>query len=149
MLSKTFYFQYGKIRTSVSQNLHNLNDSLILAVNVLLLNTGWKIIFQLNRTQWPKLFSCDSTISQGISSLSFPWPQSSLKKYLLDFFFFNQTEQYSCDYGSGRFFILCGLGGIISCGTTHTALVPLDLVKCRMQVCFACWIKSILLKHGF
>uniref|UniRef100_A0A5G2QMB3 Solute carrier family 25 member 3 n=1 Tax=Sus scrofa TaxID=9823 RepID=A0A5G2QMB3_PIG len=44
-------------------------------------------------------------------------------------------EQYSCDYGSGRFFILCGLGGIISCGTTHTALVPLDLVKCRMQVC--------------
>ncbi|PNJ83323.1 SLC25A3 isoform 15, partial [Pongo abelii] len=43
-------------------------------------------------------------------------------------------EQYSCDYGSGRFFILCGLGGIISCGTTHTALVPLDLVKCRMQV---------------
>ncbi|XP_004844948.1 phosphate carrier protein, mitochondrial isoform X1 [Heterocephalus glaber] len=43
-------------------------------------------------------------------------------------------EQYSCDYGSGRFFILCGLGGIISCGTTHTAVVPLDLVKCRMQV---------------
>ncbi|XP_070266977.1 solute carrier family 25 member 3 isoform X1 [Myotis yumanensis] len=43
-------------------------------------------------------------------------------------------EEYSCDYGSGRFFILCGIGGIISCGTTHTALVPLDLVKCRMQV---------------
>ncbi|KAI2567475.1 SLC25A3 isoform 9 [Pan troglodytes] len=51
-------------------------------------------------------------------------------------------EQYSCDYGSGRFFILCGLGGIISCGTTHTALVPLDLVKCRMQVCFACWTRA-------
>ncbi|XP_044533837.1 phosphate carrier protein, mitochondrial isoform X1 [Gracilinanus agilis] len=43
-------------------------------------------------------------------------------------------EQYSCEYGSGRFFVLCGLGGIISCGTTHTAVVPLDLVKCRMQV---------------
>ncbi|KAF6121743.1 solute carrier family 25 member 3 [Phyllostomus discolor] len=43
-------------------------------------------------------------------------------------------EQYSCEYGSGRFFLLCGFGGIISCGTTHTALVPLDLVKCRMQV---------------
>ncbi|XP_045147254.1 phosphate carrier protein, mitochondrial [Echinops telfairi] len=52
----------------------------------------------------------------------------------MDFFPPNQTEQYSCDYGSGRFFILCGIGGIISCGTTHTALVPLDLVKCRMQV---------------
>ncbi|KAH0616773.1 hypothetical protein JD844_028150 [Phrynosoma platyrhinos] len=44
------------------------------------------------------------------------------------------AEEYSCAYGSGRFFILCGFGGIISCGTTHTALVPLDLVKCRIQV---------------
>lgn len=40
----------------------------------------------------------------------------------------------SCDYGSAKFFALCGLGGILSCGTTHTALVPLDLVKCRIQV---------------
>ncbi|XP_015674924.1 phosphate carrier protein, mitochondrial isoform X1 [Protobothrops mucrosquamatus] len=45
-----------------------------------------------------------------------------------------EAEEYSCAYGSGRFFLLCGLGGIISCGTTHTALVPLDLVKCRIQV---------------
>jgi solute carrier family 25 phosphate transporter 3 len=30
--------------------------------------------------------------------------------------------------------MLCGLGGIISCGTTHTMVVPLDLVKCRIQV---------------
>ncbi|XP_017659828.1 PREDICTED: phosphate carrier protein, mitochondrial isoform X2 [Lepidothrix coronata] len=44
------------------------------------------------------------------------------------------AEEYSCAYGSNRFFMLCGFGGIISCGTTHTALVPLDLVKCRMQV---------------
>lgn len=29
---------------------------------------------------------------------------------------------------------MCGLGGIISCGTTHTMVVPLDLVKCRIQV---------------
>ena len=40
----------------------------------------------------------------------------------------------SCEYGSRKFFALCGLGGILSCGTTHTALVPLDLVKCRIQV---------------
>ncbi|KAF4519785.1 hypothetical protein B566_EDAN009036 [Ephemera danica] len=26
------------------------------------------------------------------------------------------------------------MGGILSCGITHTALVPLDLVKCRIQV---------------
>jgi len=43
-------------------------------------------------------------------------------------------EDYSCAYGSGKFYALCGLGGIISCGLTHTALVPLDLIKCRIQV---------------
>ena len=26
------------------------------------------------------------------------------------------------------------IGGALSCGLTHTAVVPLDLVKCRMQV---------------
>jgi len=43
-------------------------------------------------------------------------------------------EEYSCEYGSLKFYALCGLGGAISCGVTHTAVVPLDLVKCRMQV---------------
>ncbi|VDO58384.1 unnamed protein product [Onchocerca flexuosa] len=37
-------------------------------------------------------------------------------------------------FGSPKYFLLCGLGGVISCGTTHTAIVPLDLVKCRIQV---------------
>ena len=44
------------------------------------------------------------------------------------------TEQYSCEYGSLKYYGLCGLGGAISCGVTHTAVVPLDLVKCRLQV---------------
>lgn len=39
----------------------------------------------------------------------------------------------SCEYGSGKFYALCGLGGILSCGITHTAVTPLDLVKCRLQ----------------
>ena len=30
--------------------------------------------------------------------------------------------------------MLCGLGGILSCGITHTLVTPLDLVKCRIQV---------------
>ncbi|CAG0925512.1 unnamed protein product, partial [Notodromas monacha] len=38
------------------------------------------------------------------------------------------------EYGSSKYFLYCGLGGILSCGTTHTAVVPLDLVKCRLQV---------------
>ncbi len=43
-------------------------------------------------------------------------------------------EEYSCEFGSTQYYALCGLGGILSCGITHTALVPLDLVKCRIQV---------------
>lgn len=45
------------------------------------------------------------------------------------------TTEYSCEYGSMKFYALCGFGGVLSCGLTHTAVVPLDLVKCRMQVC--------------
>ncbi|KAM4805386.1 solute carrier family 25 member 3-like [Urocitellus parryii] len=43
-------------------------------------------------------------------------------------------EEYSIEYGSPRYLLLCGLGGMLSCGLTHMAIVPLDLVKCRMQV---------------
>lgn len=43
-------------------------------------------------------------------------------------------EGDSCEFGSQKYFILCGFGGILSCGTTHTFVVPLDLVKCRLQV---------------
>jgi solute carrier family 25 phosphate transporter 3 len=45
-----------------------------------------------------------------------------------------ELETYSCEYASNKFYAYCALGGIISCGTTHTAVVPLDLVKCRIQV---------------
>ena len=44
------------------------------------------------------------------------------------------TENYSCEFGSSKYYALCGFGGILSCGLTHTAVVPLDLVKCRLQV---------------
>ena len=33
-----------------------------------------------------------------------------------------------------KYYIKCCVGGSISCGLTHTLIVPLDLVKCRMQV---------------
>ena len=44
------------------------------------------------------------------------------------------AEQHSCEFGSSKYYAICGFGGILSCGLTHTAVVPLDLVKCRMQV---------------
>jgi len=31
------------------------------------------------------------------------------------------------------FFAYCGIGGILSCGITHTAVTPIDLVKCNAQ----------------
>lgn len=37
-------------------------------------------------------------------------------------------------FGSNKYYLLCAFGGLLSCGTTHTGIVPLDLVKCRIQV---------------
>jgi len=44
------------------------------------------------------------------------------------------TDDVSCEFGSNKYYALCGFGGVLSCGLTHTAVVPLDLVKCRIQV---------------
>jgi solute carrier family 25 phosphate transporter 3 len=55
-------------------------------------------------------------------------------------------EGDSCEFGSNKYFLLCGLGGILSCGITHTGIVPLDLVKCRLQVDSAKY-KNLI--HGF
>ncbi|KAM9407465.1 solute carrier family 25 member 3-like isoform 1-T1 [Salvelinus alpinus] len=44
------------------------------------------------------------------------------------------SADVSCEFGSTKYYALCGFGGILSCGLTHTAVVPLDLVKCRIQV---------------
>lgn len=43
----------------------------------------------------------------------------------------NQTKVV--EYGSPKYYMLCGYAGILSCGITHTALTPLDMVKCRIQ----------------
>lgn len=56
------------------------------------------------------------------------------------------VSEDSCEFGSNKYFLLCGIGGILSCGTTHTFVVPLDLVKCRLQVNQA---KYKNLFHGF
>jgi len=44
------------------------------------------------------------------------------------------AEDVSCEIGSTKYYALCGFGGLLSCGITHTAVTPLDLVKCRLQV---------------
>lgn len=35
---------------------------------------------------------------------------------------------------SPEYYAACTLGGMVACGPTHTAVTPLDLVKCRRQV---------------
>ena len=35
---------------------------------------------------------------------------------------------------TGEFYAYCAVGGILSCGITHTGVTPLDVVKCNMQV---------------
>lgn len=37
------------------------------------------------------------------------------------------------EYASPEYFMLCSLGGILSCGLTHTIVTPVDLVKCNKQ----------------
>lgn len=41
---------------------------------------------------------------------------------------------------SPQYYAACTVGGILSCGLTHTAVTPLDIVKCNMQV----WLPSLL-----
>lgn len=35
-----------------------------------------------------------------------------------------------------EYYTACTIGGILSCGITHAAVTPLDLVKCRRQVLY-------------
>ncbi|CAG9863832.1 unnamed protein product [Phyllotreta striolata] len=44
----------------------------------------------------------------------------------------NPTD--SCELGSLKYFLFCGLGGALACGFTHLLVTPLDIVKCRIQV---------------
>lgn len=38
------------------------------------------------------------------------------------------------DVHDASYYAKCMVGGIFSCGLTHTAVVPLDIIKCRRQV---------------
>jgi len=45
-----------------------------------------------------------------------------------------QAKTGGIELYSGKYYATCTVGGILACGTTHTAVTPLDLVKCRRQV---------------
>jgi len=43
------------------------------------------------------------------------------------------ANQKSCELGTAGYYLRCGVGGILSCGLTHCAITPIDVVKCRSQ----------------
>ena len=57
-------------------------------------------------------------------------------------------DDYSCEFGSSKYYALCAVGGALSCGLTHTAVTPLDLVKCRLQVSFV-FFSNLYLQSRF
>ena len=46
----------------------------------------------------------------------------------------NEPSSKKIEMYSPQFYAACTAGGILSCGLTHMAVTPLDLVKCNMQV---------------
>ena len=44
------------------------------------------------------------------------------------------SEPGKIELHSPAYYAACTVGGILSCGLTHMAVTPLDLVKCNMQV---------------
>ncbi|CAI4232005.1 unnamed protein product [Auanema sp. JU1783] len=44
------------------------------------------------------------------------------------------VKDSAIEFASGKYYAYCALGGVLSCGLTHTAIAPLDLIKCRIQV---------------
>lgn len=45
-----------------------------------------------------------------------------------------QAKAGKIDLYTPKYYAACTFGGLLACGLTHTAVTPLDLVKCRRQV---------------
>ncbi|KAL1651376.1 Cu/Pi carrier [Diplodia intermedia] len=45
-----------------------------------------------------------------------------------------QASSSKIELYSAKYYAACTFGGLLACGLTHTAVTPLDLVKCRRQV---------------
>lgn len=76
--------------------------------------------------------SNDKALKRLMDSNSFANPFLSNRKFAAAAG--TKSEETSCEFGSNKYYAICGFGGILSCGITHTTVVPLDLVKCRIQV---------------
>eukprot|EP00887_Chlorella_sp_A99_P000388 scaffold13.g388.t1 len=50
---------------------------------------------------------------------------------------------------SGDYYAACAVGGILACGLTHTAVTPLDVVKCNMQTAPKAYTGILQARGGF
>ncbi|KAG9141924.1 hypothetical protein Leryth_009285 [Lithospermum erythrorhizon] len=63
-------------------------------------------------------------------------PESTPTKVngVVNFIIASPMEGRKIEMYSPQFYGACTVGGILSCGLTHMAVTPLDLVKCNMQI---------------
>jgi len=83
-----------------------------------------KFLSQLQATQFGALPKVATEVRSNGKMVAFSPAETKVASALLN----HEVKLYS-----GEYFALCGLGGILSCGLTHTLMTPLDLVKCNAQ----------------
>ncbi|KAK7826968.1 mitochondrial phosphate carrier protein 3, mitochondrial isoform X1 [Quercus suber] len=100
-------FLYSSSSSSLSKRLFDL-DTLTRSTNLDRHDHG------SSSSPSPSISSLSST--KATRSFVIPAPKEKVQMY------------------SPEFYAACTAGGILSCGLTHTAVTPLDLVKCNMQI---------------
>jgi solute carrier family 25 (mitochondrial phosphate transporter), member 3 len=80
------------------------------------------------------LYSTSSTRAMGFSRIPVPTSTAVASPAVGGGSFTIQAPMEKIELYSPAFYAACTAGGIASCGLTHTAVTPLDLVKCNMQV---------------
>nr|XP_043615337.1 mitochondrial phosphate carrier protein 3, mitochondrial-like [Erigeron canadensis] len=105
--------------------------------------------------------SSNNNLQQSVIPM-FLYSSSSSSKHLIDFEHFIASRRNSASSSSNckmeiyspAYYLTCSLGGIFSCGFTHMAVTPLDLVKCNMQInpakykTIACGFGTLLKEQG-
>lgn len=82
-------------------------------------------------------FSKMGTLAAAPLAISEKQSTTPLRKVLGDsakFMIPAAAESRKIQMYSPQFYAVCTAGGILSCGLTHMAVTPLDLVKCNMQI---------------
>ncbi len=67
---------------------------------------------------------------------SVPWPFCTSRLYAMTFKVHNTLYTGNIEVLFFSKDSKCVVGGILACGLTHTAICPLDVTKCNMQVCY-------------